>query len=77
MELCHAAAEFRNSTAPCGECVCGPGWAGPGHSCGEDADSDGWADEQLQCAELACSRDNCPAVPNSGQVSCDWWTQVT
>ena len=56
---------------PCGECVCGPGWAGPGIICGQDQDADGWPDLELHCEEDKCKKDNCLGKPNSGQEDAD------
>ena len=68
----HITPIFRNTShQPCGECVCGPGWAGPGTLCGEDSDADGWPDVHLGCEEDKCRGDNCPGKPNSGQEDAD------
>ena len=46
--VCHYQATLKiTNQHPCGECVCVPGWAGPGTICGTDNDADGWSDEIL------------------------------
>ena len=55
----------------CVDCVCDPGWAGPGYLCGPDNDNDGWSDIILDCPETSCSQDNCVGIPNSGQEDAD------
>ncbi|XP_062888258.1 cartilage oligomeric matrix protein [Mobula hypostoma] len=52
-------------------CTCGIGWAGNGYVCGPDTDIDGIPDAQLECTEQNCRKDNCVAVPNSGQEDAD------
>ena len=37
-----------SSQNPCGECVCFPGWAGPGIICGEDQDADAFVYKRQQ-----------------------------
>ena len=81
---CDAHATWVSATPPvCGQCVCSPGWAGPGTLCGQDEDSDGVSDKELACDNTipACRLDNCVGVPNSGQEDmdgdglgddCDW-----
>ena len=64
--LCDDHAHMVNTTQ-CGQCECDPGWAGPGSLCAPDTDNDGWPDTSLNCPDPECTRDNCPAVPNSGQ----------
>ena len=50
LPICDQHALLKNSTQhPCGECVCSPGWAGPGALCGLDNDADGWSDVELDC----------------------------
>ena len=69
---CDTHAVLRTSSQhPCGECVCVPGWAGPGTICGDDADADGWADVELDCPGESCKKDNCVGKPNSGQEDAD------
>ena len=70
---CHSRAQFVASAgSPCGQCVCGAGWAGPGTVCGRDDDSDGWSDAALSCGcGETCARDNCVGTPNSGQEDAD------
>ena len=69
---CDTHAVLRTSSQhPCGECVCVPGWAGPGTICGDDADADGWVDVELDCPEDSCKKDNCVGKPNSGQEDAD------
>ena len=55
----------------CGQCRCGPGFAGPGSLCGPDNDADGWCDAALNCTDPNCVQDNCVGVPNSGQEDAD------
>ena len=70
--LCHQQAILKNSSQhPCGECVCTPGWAGPGTICGQDNDADGWSDFVLDCDQSSCKQDNCIGIPNSGQEDSD------
>ena len=45
-----------NMQFPCGECICDPGWAGPGAICGPDNDADGWPDIGLNCTEPSCTQ---------------------
>jgi len=66
-------------------CKCTIGWAGDGQECGRDTDLDGSPDQNLKCADELltrinfigdgdarnCLKDNCPAVPNSGQEDQD------
>jgi len=70
--ICDENAKLVNSTQfPCGQCVCNPGWAGPGTHCGPDNDNDGWSDEPLDCQKTLCAQDNCVGIPNSGQEDAD------
>ena len=70
--LCHSQAVLKISDQhPCGECICVPGWAGPGTLCGPDNDADGWSDVQLECQDSKCGKDNCVGKPNSGQEDSD------
>lgn len=50
-------------------CKCKVGYAGDGQQCGNDRDLDGWPDVDLGCSSMICRQDNCPGIPNSGQVS--------
>ena len=59
------------ASAPCGECLCDSGWAGPGFLCGKDRDLDGWSDVRLLCDEERCYQDNCPGVYNPNQLDTD------
>ncbi|XP_047497227.1 cartilage oligomeric matrix protein-like [Penaeus chinensis] len=52
-------------------CKCGVGSAGDGVDCGPDSDLDGYPDSDLGCSDPHCRRDNCIAVPNSGQEDTD------
>jgi len=52
-------------------CSCNLGYAGNGVHCGVDRDLDGFPDVRLNCTNLHCSADNCPATPNSGQEDSD------
>jgi thrombospondin 2/3/4/5 len=49
-------------------CKCRVGFAGDGQHCGNDRDLDGWPDTDLGCESIFCRQDNCPSIPNSGQV---------
>lgn len=49
-------------------CKCKVGYAGDGKICGNDRDLDGWPDIDLGCSSIFCRQDNCPGIPNSGQV---------
>ena len=71
---CDPHAKPDNSSASetmCVDCVCDPGWAGPGYLCGPDTDNDGWSDLPLDCEEPPCAQDNCVGIPNSGQEDAD------
>ncbi|ROT63650.1 thrombospondin [Penaeus vannamei] len=52
-------------------CKCGVGFAGDGRECHLDSDLDGFPDRDLDCPDPHCRRDNCIAVPNSGQEDTD------
>jgi len=52
-------------------CTCDLGYAGNGVHCGVDSDLDGFPDVGLDCTDLHCFADNCPATPNSGQEDSD------
>ena len=67
----HATLRPASLQEPCPSCACVPGWAGPGTHCARDDDADGWPDQALDCQEDTCTRDNCPAKPNSGQEDQD------
>ena len=73
--LCHSRATLRQTDrlpGSCGlQCVCTPGWAGPGTHCGPDQDADGWPDLPLDCEDQTCRLDNCVGKPNSGQEDQD------
>ena len=49
-------------------CECSPQYAGDGYTCGLDSDLDGYPDESLNCNDTVCVSDNCPDIPNPGQV---------
>ncbi|KAG1714927.1 Thrombospondin-3b [Nymphon striatum] len=51
--------------------ICKVGWIGNGRICGKDTDLDGYPDYTLPCDERHCKKDNCVAIPNSGQEDAD------
>lgn len=59
---------FKKNDAPYYSCgPCPVGMAGNGVLCAKDSDQDGYPDVALSCSEPQCTKDNCLALPNSGQ----------
>ncbi|KAI6650257.1 Thrombospondin-2-like [Oopsacas minuta] len=55
-------------------CVCQIGYEGNGYVCNKDTDLDGIPDERLDycyTTNKRCQADNCPEIPNSGQLDTD------
>lgn len=69
--LCDRNAECYSAGDGAYNCRCNVGWSGDGQVCGSDRDLDGFPDYDLGCSDSRCRKDNCVAVPNSGQDDAD------
>ncbi|XP_068721591.1 uncharacterized protein [Montipora capricornis] len=68
---CQMNAQCSSTGAGKYKCMCRDGFAGDGEECELDPDLDAIPVKGLSCTSPNCKKDNCPAVPNTGQEDHD------